>query len=129
MCFFLMVRPPPSSTRTDTLCPYTTLFRSAHKTHRRGRIEDYVGEYKAATFVPGKTPWGGACDVALPCATPNELTGEDAKTLVANGCIAVSEGANMPTDLAGVHAFRASTLMHAAGMAANGRGGPETGLG
>src|SRR3546814_14716869 len=57
----------------------------ADKTHRGGGIEDYVGEYKGATFVPGKTPWGVACDVALPCATQNELNGEDARTLVANG--------------------------------------------
>ncbi|MBB5708515.1 NADP-specific glutamate dehydrogenase [Sphingopyxis panaciterrulae] len=100
----------------------------AHKTHRRGRIEDYVGEYKATTFVPGKTPWGVACDVALPCATQNELTGEDAKTLVANGCIAVSEGANMPTDLAGVHVFRAAKLMYAPGKAANAGGVAVSGL-
>ncbi len=100
----------------------------AHKTHRRGRIEDYVGEFKAATFVPGKTPWGVACDVALPCATQNELTGEDAKALVANGCIAVSEGANMPTDLAGVHVFRAAKLMYAPGKAANAGGVAVSGL-
>src|SRR3546814_3988100 len=75
----------------------------AHKTHRRGRIEEYCEEYKSATFTPGKTPWGVPCDVALPCATQNELLGDDAKMLVKNGCIAVSEGANMPTNLDGVH--------------------------
>jgi glutamate dehydrogenase (NADP+) len=100
----------------------------AHKTHRRGRIEDYVGEYKSATFIPGKTPWGVKCDVALPCATQNELTGEDAKTLVKNGCIAVSEGANMPTDLAGVHVFRDAKLMYAPGKAANAGGVAVSGL-
>jgi glutamate dehydrogenase (NADP+) len=57
-----------------------------HKTHRRGRIQDYVEAFPAATFHEGKTPWGVPCDVALPCATQNELLGEDAKTLIANGC-------------------------------------------
>jgi glutamate dehydrogenase/leucine dehydrogenase len=52
--------------------------------------------------------WGVECDVALPCATQNELLGDDARTLVRNGCIAVAEGANMPTDLAGVHVFKAA---------------------
>ena len=61
---------------------------------------------KGATFHAGKPPWGVPCDIALPCATQNELLGEDAKTLVANGCMAVSEGANMPTDLDGVHVFK-----------------------
>jgi len=99
-----------------------------HKTHRRGRIEDYVAEFKGATFVPGKTPWGVPCDVALPCATQNELLGEDAKTLVANGCKAVSEGANMPTDLDGVHIFKAAKLLYAPGKASNAGGVAVSGL-
>src|SRR3546814_3423318 len=78
----------------------------AHKTHRRGRIEEYVEAFPGATFHAGKTPWRVPCDVALPCATQNELLGDDARALVANGCIAVSEGANMPTDLEGVHVFK-----------------------
>ncbi|MGN6496107.1 MAG: NADP-specific glutamate dehydrogenase, partial [Tsuneonella sp.] len=69
----------------------------AHKTHRRGRISVYVGEFMGASFHEGKRPWGVECDVALPCATQNELNEEEARTLVANGCQAVSEGANMPT--------------------------------
>src|SRR3546814_6586188 len=69
------------------------------------RIEEYCEEFKTATFTPGKTPWGVPCDVALPCATQNELLGDDAKMHVKNGCIAVSEGANMPTNLDGVHIF------------------------
>ena len=73
------------------------------KTKRRGRIVEYVKEFKGATFTGGgATPWGVKCDVALPCATQNELNGADAETLVKNGCIAVSEGANMPTDLDGI---------------------------
>ena len=99
-----------------------------HKTHRRGRTEEYCDEFKAATFHAGKTPWGVKCDVALPCATQNELLGEDAKALVANGCIAVSEGANMPTDLAGVHVFKDAKIMFAPGKAANAGGVAVSGL-
>jgi glutamate dehydrogenase (NADP+) len=100
----------------------------AHKSHRRGRIEDYCQEFRSATFHPGKTPWGVPCDVAVPCATQNELTGEDARTLVANGCKAVSEGANMPTDLDGVHVFKAAKLLYAPGKAANAGGVAVSGL-
>jgi len=99
-----------------------------HKTHRRGRIQDYVEEFKSATFTPGKTPWGVPCDVALPCATQNELLGEDARLLVANGCKAVSEGANMPTDLEGVHIFKAARMLYAPGKAANAGGVAVSGL-
>src|SRR6185503_5943075 len=62
----------------------------AHKTRRRGRISEYADEYKGATFHRGERPWGVPCDLALPCATQNELLGDDARTLVANGCVAVS---------------------------------------
>ena len=99
-----------------------------HKTRRRGRIEDYVNEFKGATFTAGKTPWGVACDVALPCATQNELLGDDARTLVANGCIAVAEGANMPTDLDGVHVFKAAKILYAPGKASNAGGVAVSGL-
>ena len=100
----------------------------AHKTHRRGRIEEYVAEYKNAEFIAGKTPWGVPCDVALPCATQNELLGDDARTLVKNGCIAVSEGANMPTNLDGVHVFKDAKIMFAPGKAANAGGVAVSGL-
>ncbi|KTE16813.1 NADP-specific glutamate dehydrogenase [Sphingopyxis sp. H115] len=100
----------------------------AHKTHRRGRIEEYCEEYKSASFTAGKTPWGVPCDVALPCATQNELLGDDAKALVANGCIAVSEGANMPTNLEGVHVFKDAKIMFAPGKAANAGGVAVSGL-
>ncbi len=100
----------------------------AHKTHRRGRIEDYCAEFKGASFTAGKTPWGVVCDVALPCATQNELLGDDARTLVANGCIAVSEGANMPTNLDGVHIFKAARILFAPGKAANAGGVAVSGL-
>ena len=100
----------------------------AHKTHRRGRIEDYVGVFRGATYHPGKTPWAVPCDVALPCATQNELTGADARMLVANGCIGVSEGANMPTDIDGIHVFREARLLYAPGKAANAGGVAVSGL-
>jgi glutamate dehydrogenase (NADP+) len=99
-----------------------------HKTHRRGRISEYVYEFSGATFHDGKRPWGVACDVALPCATQNELLGEDARELVKNGCIAVSEGANMPTDLEGVHIFKDAKLLYAPGKAANAGGVAVSGL-
>jgi glutamate dehydrogenase (NADP+) len=100
----------------------------AHKTKRRGRIADYVAEFRGASFTEGKTPWGVPCDVALPCATQNELLGEDARTLVKNGCIAVSEGANMPTDLEGVHVFKDARILYAPGKAANAGGVAVSGL-
>lgn len=93
-----------------------------HKTHRRGRIEDYVAEFKGAEFHPGKRPWAVKCDLALPCATQNELDGSDAETLVKNGCIGVSEGANMPTTLDGVHIFKGAQVLYAPGKAANAGG-------
>ncbi|MBK5264742.1 MAG: NADP-specific glutamate dehydrogenase [Alphaproteobacteria bacterium] len=100
----------------------------AHKTKRRGRIADYVETFTGATFHEGKTPWGVPCDVALPCATQNELLGEDARTLVANGCMAVAEGANMPTNLEGVHVFKDAKILFAPGKAANAGGVAVSGL-
>jgi glutamate dehydrogenase (NADP+) len=100
-----------------------------HKTKRRGRISDYVKEYPGATFHGGGArPWSVPCDLALPCATQNELDGEEAKTLVKNGCIAVSEGANMPTTLAGVHVFKDAKILYAPGKAANAGGVSVSGL-
>jgi glutamate dehydrogenase (NADP+) len=100
----------------------------AHKTHRRGRIEDYCKEYTGAAFHAGKTPWNVPCDVALPCATQNELLGADARALVDNGCVAVAEGANMPSDLDAVHVFKAAKLLFAPGKAANAGGVAVSGL-
>jgi len=99
-----------------------------HKTHRRGRISEYADAFKGATFHKGERPWGVPCDVALPCATQNELLGDDARTLVRNGCFAVSEGANMPTDLEGVHVFKDAEILYAPGKAANAGGVAVSGL-
>jgi glutamate dehydrogenase (NADP+) len=98
------------------------------KNKRRGRIQEYAEEFKGATFHEGRRPWGVACDLAVPCATQNELNGEEAKTLVANGCLAVSEGANMPTDLDGVHVFKDAKILFAPGKAANAGGVAISGL-
>jgi len=98
------------------------------KNKRRGRIAEYADHFKGARYVAGKTPWGVACDVAMPCATQNELLGADAEILVKNGCIAVSEGANMPTNLEGVHIFKAAKILFAPGKAANAGGVAVSGL-
>ncbi|MEO6042091.1 MAG: NADP-specific glutamate dehydrogenase [Croceibacterium sp.] len=99
-----------------------------HKTHRRGRISDYADHFKGASFHEGATPWNVPCDVALPCATQNELLGPDAKALIGNGCSAVSEGANMPSDLTAVHAFKKARILFAPGKAANAGGVAVSGL-
>lgn len=93
-----------------------------HKTVSRGRIKDYANEFKGSTFHEGEKPWGVNCQIALPCATQNEIDGENAKTLIKNGCIALSEGANMPTNLDGVHLFKEAQLLYAPGKAANAGG-------
>jgi glutamate dehydrogenase (NADP+) len=100
----------------------------AHKTHRRGRMSDYAEVFKGATFHQGKTPWHVPCDVALPCATQNELLGADARALVDNGCVAVAEGANMPSDLDAGHVFKAARILFAPGKAANAGGVAVSGL-
>ena len=99
-----------------------------HKTKRRGRISEYAKAFKGSEFYSGMRPWGVECDLAVPCATQNELSGDEAKTLVANGCIAVAEGANMPTDIDGVHAFKAAKILYAPGKASNAGGVAVSGL-
>ena len=98
------------------------------KSVRRGRISEYVKQYKSAEFHEGKRPWLVPCDIAVPCATQNEINGEQAKLLVENGCIAVVEGANMPTDLDGVHVFKGAKIQFASGKAANAGGVAVSGL-
>jgi glutamate dehydrogenase (NADP+) len=98
------------------------------KNNRRGRISEYVDEFKGAEYHEGTRPWGIECNVAVPCATQNELDGDDAKLLVKNGCKAVSEGANMPTNLDGIHAFKQAQILYAPGKAANAGGVAVSGL-
>ena len=97
------------------------------KTKRRGRISEYAEEF-GAEFHQGDRPWGVSCDVALPCATQNEITGDDARTLIANGCMAVSEGANMPTLAEGVQAFIEAKVLFGPAKAANAGGVAMSGL-
>ncbi|GGZ75196.1 NADP-specific glutamate dehydrogenase [Algibacter mikhailovii] len=98
------------------------------KNIRRGRIGEYVDAYPNAKFVKGKTPWGIKCDVAMPCATQNELHEEDAKLLLENGCICVSEGANMPSTKAAIEAFHKAKILFAPGKASNAGGVATSGL-
>lgn len=98
------------------------------KNNRRGRISEYVSKYPGAEYHKGKTPWGIKCEVALPCATQNELDGEDASTLIANGCICVAEGANMPSTPEAIHAFHNAKLLFAPGKASNAGGVATSGL-
>lgn len=98
------------------------------KNNKRGRIKEYVEQYPNAEYVPGQTPWKVACDVALPCATQNELNGEDAKTLVNNGCICVSEGANMPSTKDAILEFNKARILFSPGKASNAGGVATSGL-
>ncbi|GGG37550.1 glutamate dehydrogenase [Croceivirga lutea] len=98
------------------------------KNNKRGRISEYVEKYPSAEYHKGKTPWEVACDVALPCATQNELDGEDAKTLLKNGCMAVAEGANMPSTPEAIHAFHEAKILFAPGKASNAGGVATSGL-
>ena len=98
------------------------------KNELRGRISDYLTKYPNAKFVAGKRPWEVKCDVALPCATQNELNEDEAKTLVANGCICVAEGANMPTTPEAVIVFQTAKILFAPGKASNAGGVATSGL-
>ena len=99
------------------------------KNVKRGRISEYCDEFSGATYHgDGARPWGVAADLALPCATQNELNEDEARTLVKNGVQAVSEGANMPTTLEGVHVFDEAKIMYGPGKAANAGGVAVSGL-
>ncbi len=98
------------------------------KNNKRGRISEYAKKYKSAKFVSGKTPWEVKCDIALPCATQNELDGKSAKTLIKNKCICVAEGANMPSTPEAIHAFHDARILFAPGKASNAGGVATSGL-
>lgn len=97
------------------------------KNVKRGRIKEYADKYKCE-YVDGQTPWGVKCDIALPCATQNELTGEDAKKLISNGVVAVAEGANMPSTPEAITAFIEHKVLFAPGKASNAGGVATSGL-
>lgn len=93
-----------------------------------GRISDYLNKYPNAKFVAGKRPWEVKCEIALPCATQNELNGEEAQMLVNNGCICVAEGANMPSTPEAIEVFHKAKILFAPGKASNAGGVATSGL-
>ena len=97
------------------------------KNVKRGRIKEYAEKFNCE-FFEGQRPWSVNCDIALPCATQNELNGEEAKTLIANGCICISEGANMPSTPEAIEAFQAAKILFAPGKASNAGGVATSGL-
>ena len=98
------------------------------KNLKRGRIHEYVDQYPNSIFFKDKTPWGISCDIALPCATQNELNENDAKILIKNGCICVSEGANMPCEPDAINVFKLNKILYAPGKASNAGGVAVSGL-
>lgn len=98
------------------------------KNNKRGRISEYAKKYKSGKFIKGKTPWEVKCDIALPCATQNELDGKSAKTLVKNKCVCVVEGANMPSTPGAISVFHKAKILFAPGKASNAGGVATSGL-
>jgi len=98
------------------------------KNVRRGRLKEMTDAFDDLEFFEGERPWGVKCDIALPCATQNELNEEEAKTLVANGCMLVSEGANMPSTPEAIAVFQEAKILFAPGKASNAGGVATSGL-
>ena len=94
----------------------------------RGRISEYAKKYPTAQYFPGERPWKIKCDIAMPCATQNELNGEQAKALVANGCYCVAEGANMPSTPEAIAIFQNARILYSPGKASNAGGVATSGL-
>ena len=94
----------------------------------RGRIKEYVERYPSAQYFAGERPWGIKCDIAMPCATQNELNGEQAHALVDNGCFCVAEGANMPSTPEAIAIFQSNKLLYSPGKASNAGGVATSGL-
>ena len=94
----------------------------------RGRIKEYVQQYPTAQYFEGQRPWSIKCDIAMPCATQNELNEEEAKTLIANGCMCVAEGANMPTTPGAIAVFQNAKILYSPGKASNAGGVATSGL-
>ena len=98
------------------------------KNVKRGRIKEYADKYPSAVYTEGARPWGMECDIALPCATQNELNKEEAEALVSNGCICVAEGANMPSTPEAIGVFQNASILYAPGKASNAGGVATSGL-
>ncbi|MEZ4651179.1 MAG: NADP-specific glutamate dehydrogenase [Candidatus Eisenbacteria bacterium] len=97
------------------------------KNNRRGRIHEYVDKF-GGEYLEGKRPWSVKCDIALPCATQNEVSGDEAKALVENGCLCVAEGANMPSTPQAIDVFQTKGILYGPGKAANAGGVATSGL-
>ena len=98
------------------------------KNKSRGRISEYRQKYPSAQYFKGQRPWAVKCDIALPCATQNELSGDEAKILIDNGCMCISEGANMPSTPEAMHTFQKAGILFAPGKASNAGGVATSGL-
>ena len=98
------------------------------KNNKHARVSEYVSKYPKAKYVAGERPWGEKCDIAMPCATQNEVDLVDAKKLLANGCFVVSEGANMPSRPEAISAFQKANILYAPGKASNAGGVATSGL-
>ena len=98
------------------------------KNKQRGRISEYIKKYSSAQYYEGQRPWSVKCDIALPCATQNELSGDEAQMLIENGCMCVSEGANMPSTPEAMHTFQKAGILFAPGKASNAGGVATSGL-
>lgn len=98
------------------------------KNNYRGRIKEYTEKYPSAVYLEGERPWGVKCDVALPCATQNEVNEAEAKTLIDNGCYCVSEGANMPSEPGAIEVYQSNNILYGPGKAANAGGVAVSGL-
>ena len=98
------------------------------KNVKRGRISEYAQKYPTAKYYPGERPWGIKCDIALPCATQNEIEAADAQKLVDNGCWCVAEGANMPSTPEAIEIFKKHKLLYSPGKASNAGGVATSGL-
>ena len=98
------------------------------KNNKRGRISEYIKKFPKAKFYKNKTPWNIPCEIALPCATQNELNKKDAENLITNGCLCISEGANMPCTPEAISVFRKNKLLYAPGKASNAGGVAVSGL-
>lgn len=94
----------------------------------RGRIREYAEKYPHAQYFENQRPWGIKCDIAMPCATQNEINADEARTLVGNGCICVAEGANMPTEPEAIEVFQNARLLYSPGKASNAGGVATSGL-
>ena len=112
----------------DGISPEKLAWVMELKNNRRGRIAEYVKQFPKAQYFEGQRPWSVPCDCAFPSATQNEINGEDARTLIKNGCTLVAEGANMPTDLEGIETYLAAKILYGPAKAANAGGVATSGL-